>query len=85
MTKNDAQFTSIWNDFLFGVIITSRPAVRPITVALNNMAGSYIVEWNVQMAGPILNRPSDALGVHFPGPLLHAGITGRIAEGVMLF
>jgi len=48
------QFTSIWNDFLFGVIVTSRPAVQPITVALNNMAGSYIVEWNVQMAGALL-------------------------------
>jgi glucose/mannose transport system permease protein len=32
------QFTSIWNDFLFGVIVTSRPAVQPITVALQNMA-----------------------------------------------
>jgi len=48
------QFTSIWNDFLFGVVVTSRPAVQPITVALNNMAGSYIVEWNVQMAGALL-------------------------------
>jgi len=48
------QFTSIWNDFLFGVIITPRPAVQPITVALNNLAGSYIVEWNVQMAGALL-------------------------------
>ena len=48
------QFTSIWNDFLFGVIVTSRPAVQPITVALQNMAGSYIVEWNVQMAGALL-------------------------------
>src|SRR5512137_2689044 len=26
------QFTSVWNDFLFGVIVTSRPAVQPITV-----------------------------------------------------
>jgi len=48
------QFTSIWNDFLFGVIVTSRPAVQPITVALNNLAGSYIVAWNVQMAGALL-------------------------------
>ncbi|HET7091407.1 MAG TPA: carbohydrate ABC transporter permease [Anaerolineae bacterium] len=48
------QFTSIWNDFLFGVIVTSRPAVQPVTVALNNLAGSYIVEWNVQMAGAFL-------------------------------
>lgn len=48
------QFTSIWNDFLFGVIVTSRPAVQPITVALNNLAGSYIVAWNIQMAGALL-------------------------------
>jgi glucose/mannose transport system permease protein len=48
------QFTSIWNDFLFGVIVTSRPEVQPITVALNNLAGSYIVAWNVQMAGALL-------------------------------
>ncbi len=48
------QFTSIWNDFLFGVIVTSRPSIQPITVALNNMAGSYAVEWNVQMAGALL-------------------------------
>ncbi len=48
------QFTSIWNDFLFGVIVTSRPEVQPITVALNNLAGSYIVAWNVQMAGALI-------------------------------
>ncbi|MEI8132979.1 MAG: carbohydrate ABC transporter permease [Leptolinea sp.] len=48
------QFTSIWNDFLFGIIITSNPMVQPVTVALNNLAGSYIVEWNVQMAGSLI-------------------------------
>ena len=48
------EFTSVWNEFLFAVTITSRPSVQPITVALNNLAGSYIVEWNVQMAGALL-------------------------------
>ncbi len=48
------QFTSIWNDFLFGVIVTANPSVQPVTVALNNLAGSYIVEWNVQMAGSLI-------------------------------
>ena len=48
------QFTSIWNDFLFAVTITSSPDVQPITVGLNNLAGSYIVEWNVQMAAAFL-------------------------------
>jgi glucose/mannose transport system permease protein len=48
------QFTSIWNDFLFAVTITNNPDVQPITVGLNNLAGSYIVEWNVQMAGALM-------------------------------
>ena len=48
------QFTSIWNDFLFAVIVTSSPSLQPITVALNNIAGSYSAEWNVQMAGALI-------------------------------
>jgi len=48
------QFTSVWNDFLFAATVTSSPDVQPITVGLNNLAGSYIVEWNVQMAGSLL-------------------------------
>jgi glucose/mannose transport system permease protein len=48
------QFTSIWNDFLFAATVTSNPGIQPVTVALNNLAGSYIVEWNVQMAGALI-------------------------------
>jgi glucose/mannose transport system permease protein len=47
------QFTSAWNDFLFAVILTA-PSNWPVTVALNNMAGSQIIAWNVQMAGSLL-------------------------------
>jgi glucose/mannose transport system permease protein len=48
------QFTSIWNDFLFAVTVIGNPELQPITVALNNLAGSLIVEWNVQMAGALI-------------------------------
>jgi glucose/mannose transport system permease protein len=48
------QFTSVWNDFLFAVTITQRPSIQPITVALQNLAGSQVVEWNVQMAGALM-------------------------------
>ena len=47
------QFTSAWNDFLFAVALTS-PENWPIMVALNNMAGSQIIAWNVQMAASFL-------------------------------
>jgi glucose/mannose transport system permease protein len=48
------QFTQIWNDFLFAVTVIGNPDLQPITVALNNLAGSMIVEWNVQMAGALI-------------------------------
>ncbi|MFW6238148.1 MAG: carbohydrate ABC transporter permease [Halanaerobiales bacterium] len=48
------QFTNIWNEFLFAVTITSSPEKQPITVALVNLAGSQVVEYNVQMGGAIL-------------------------------
>lgn len=48
------QFTSVWNDFLFAVVITQDPLVQPITVALQNLSGSQIVAWNTVMAGALL-------------------------------
>ena len=47
------QFTSAWNDFLFGSLLT-RQTNWPITVAVNNLAGSFQVAWNVQMAGALI-------------------------------
>ena len=48
------QFTSIWNDFLFALVVTPNPRIQPVTVALANLAGSYYVEWNTQMAGALI-------------------------------
>ncbi|RME98193.1 MAG: carbohydrate ABC transporter permease [Chloroflexi bacterium] len=47
------QFTNIWNDFIFAVTIVQNE-YQPMTVALNNVAGSFTVEWNVQMAAAFL-------------------------------
>jgi glucose/mannose transport system permease protein len=48
------QFTNIWNEFLFAVTILQRPDAQPITVALRNLAGSQIKEWNMIMAGTLI-------------------------------
>lgn len=48
------QVTAIWNEFLFGLIITNSPEQRPVTVALQNIAGSQFTMWNVQMAGALI-------------------------------
>ncbi|MDA8371573.1 MAG: carbohydrate ABC transporter permease [Nocardiopsaceae bacterium] len=49
------QITSAWNDFLFAVFLTG-PDSWPVTVQLNNIAGSgsAAVPYNEQMAGALL-------------------------------
>ncbi|MEW6233233.1 MAG: ABC transporter permease subunit, partial [Chloroflexota bacterium] len=75
------QFTSIWNDFLFGVVVTPNPAVQPVTVTLNNLAGSYIVEWNVQMAGALLAALPTLLVYIFLGRYFMRGLLAGSLKG----
>jgi glucose/mannose transport system permease protein len=46
------QFTQIWNEFLWAVTITSA-GQRPVMVALQNISGSQIVEFDLQMAAAL--------------------------------
>jgi glucose/mannose transport system permease protein len=75
------QFTSIWNEFLFAVILTQNPAIRPVTVALYNLAGSYIVEWNVQMAGALLAAMPTLLVYIFLGRFFMRGLLAGALKG----
>jgi glucose/mannose transport system permease protein len=68
------QFTQIWNDFLFAVTVIGNPEVQPITVALNNLAGSFIVEWNVQMAGALIAALPTLLVYIFLGRFFMRGL-----------
>jgi glucose/mannose transport system permease protein len=47
------QFTSIWNDFLFGVTLARGSEAMPASVALANLKGTTEFNWNVQMAGAL--------------------------------
>ncbi|AEH51556.1 carbohydrate ABC transporter permease [Pseudothermotoga thermarum] len=75
------QFTSIWNDFLFGLVVTPNPAVQPITVALNNLAGSYFVEWNIQMAGALITALPTLLVYIFLGRFFMRGLLAGSLAG----
>ncbi|MEZ4728741.1 MAG: carbohydrate ABC transporter permease [Caldilineaceae bacterium] len=48
------QFTTIWNDYLIGLVVLSNPVMAPVNVAVKNVAGSYSVDWNVQMAAALI-------------------------------
>jgi len=75
------QFTSIWNDFLFAVTIAQNPNIQPITVALNNLAGSYIVKWNIQMAGALLAALPTLLIYIFLGRYFTRGLLAGSLKG----
>lgn len=75
------QFTNIWNDFLFGVTIVPNPSAQPVTIALNNLSGSFSVDWNVVMAGAVVAALPTALvyiflGRHFVRGLLAGSVKG---------
>jgi glucose/mannose transport system permease protein len=48
------QFTNIWNEFLFALTITNSPDTQPVTVSLQNLAGSFAAQYNVQLAGALI-------------------------------
>lgn len=75
------QFTSIWNDFLFGLVVAQKPSIQPITVALNNLAGSYFVEWNIQMAGALLTAIPPLLIYIFLGRYFMRGLLAGSLAG----
>ncbi|GAB4503300.1 MAG: carbohydrate ABC transporter permease [Anaerolineales bacterium] len=74
------QFTSAWNDFLFAVVLTGNQN-WPITVALNNMAGSQIIQWNVQMAGSLLAALPTLLVYIFLGRYFLRGLLAGSLKG----
>jgi glucose/mannose transport system permease protein len=75
------QFTNIWNDFLFGVTILPNPNAQPVTVALNNLSGSFSVDWNVVMAGAVIVALPTALIYILLGRFFVRGLLAGSVKG----
>ena len=75
------QFTNIWNDFLFGITVVPNPAAQPVTVAVNNLQGSYSVDWNVVMAGSVLVALPTLLIYVFLGRFFVRGMLAGSVKG----
>jgi len=74
------QFTQAWNEFLFAVILTNQ-AHWPVTVALNNLAGSQMVQWNVTMAATLLAALPTLLVYLFLGRYFVRGLMAGAKKG----
>ena len=69
------QFTNIWNDFLFGITVVPNPQAQPVTIALNNLSGSFSVDWNVVMAGAVVAA--------LPTAVVYIGLGRLFVRGLM--
>ena len=47
------QFTWIWNNFLWGLVLSDQKSV-PIMVGVMILKGQYLIQWNAQAAGTLL-------------------------------
>lgn len=70
------QFTNIWNEFLFGLILSRGIAAQPVTVAVANLKGTTFAAWNVQMAGAFI--------VVIPVMLVYIFLLKLIVKGLLL-
>jgi len=68
------QFTNIWNDFLFGLVVASQQT-WPVTVKLNNLIGTTTVDYGSLMAGAILVAAPTVLVYILLGRYFISGLT----------
>ncbi|WP_227355188.1 carbohydrate ABC transporter permease [Haladaptatus salinisoli] len=68
------QFTQIWNDLLFALVLVSNPQNEVVTLALNKFQGSMVQQYNLQMAGAFIAA--------FPTLLVYVLFGEQFAEGV---
>ena len=74
------QFTSIWNDYLFALILTGA-RFEPASFALSNMAGGTETAWNNTMAGTFLYSLPILLIFVLLGKYLMKGLMAGAVKG----
>ena len=74
------QFTSIWNDFLFALFLSTDDN-GPVTVALTNLSGGQLSNYQASMAGALIAAAPTlivyiVLGRYFIGGLMAGSLKG---------
>lgn len=74
------QFTNIWNDFLFSLVVLTGNN-QTVMVAVQNLSSSQVVEWNVAMAGSVIAALPTLLVYLFAGKYFIKGIMSGSVKG----
>ena len=48
------EFTFIWNDYFWALILSQGDGVKPVTVGLDNLRGQWVANYNVISAGSVI-------------------------------
>ena len=48
------EFTFIWNDYFWALVLVQSDSVRPVTAGLNALRGQWITSWNLISTGSIV-------------------------------
>jgi len=64
-----------------GVTILTNPSSQPVTVALNDLSGSFSVDWNVVMAGAVIVALPTALIYILLGRFFVRGLLAGSVKG----
>ncbi|WP_276281806.1 carbohydrate ABC transporter permease [Halorussus caseinilyticus] len=73
------QFTQIWNDLLFALVIlpAGGGAAAPVTIALNSLTGGIVESFNTQMAGAFVAALPTLLVYVLFGEQFAKGVAGE--------
>jgi len=63
------------------VTVLPNPNAQPVTVALNNLSGSFSVDWNVVMAGAVIVALPTALIYILLGRFFVRGLLAGSVKG----
>lgn len=48
------EFTFIWNDYFWALVLVQSDSVRPVTAGLNALMGQWLASWNLISAGALV-------------------------------
>ena len=48
------EFTFIWNDYFWCLILAQSEATKPITLGLQTLQGQFMSSWNIVSAGSVI-------------------------------
>lgn len=71
------QFTNIWNDLLFALVLVTNPQNKVVTLALNELQGSMVTQYNLQMAGAFIAAAPTLLVYVLFGDQFAEGVAGE--------